>query len=129
MLILNPKEVNQGVMADPVHRCPHCGKCIALAFERDECVSVAFHKDTPSRRPDVVQLLAKRRCARPDCKKDFIVECYAPIRDLLRWLILKRPDALAREFEGDSDLIKALRQDKKLMALITGGEDGNIRRR
>ena len=108
---------------DPVHKCPHCGKCIALAHKRDECILVDFHKTEPPRRPHNVQLLAQRRCAHADCKKDFVVECYTSIHDLLHWLIFNDPDAIARGlFENNTELIKKLRQDKKFMALINSTE-------
>ena len=101
----------------PIHKCPHCNKCIALAYKRDNCISVAFHRTEPQRRPQVIQLLAERRC--PKCKKDFIVECYASMGDILRWLIFNDPYAIARNlFENNTDLVKKLRQDKKFMALI-----------
>ena len=109
-------------MEEKIYHCPNpkCEKCIALAYKRDECISVAFHFPStiePPRRPHTVRLLAERRC--PKCKKDFIVECYASISDILRWLIFQDPDAIARNlFEHSPDLITKLRQDKKFMQLI-----------
>ena len=109
--------------SNPIHKCPHCSKCIALAHKRDECISVAFHKFEPPRRPNVVQLIAYRRCAHADCKQDFIVECYAPIHELLHWLIFKDPDYMAQAvFDDNPQLIKKLRQSPRFMKLINSSE-------
>jgi len=100
-----------------IHKCPHCGKCCAIADECDDAMFVDFHKLKPPRRPYAVRLLTQRRCAK--CKNDFMVEVYTSISTLLRWLIFNDPDALAREiFEENEDLIDKLREDKKFMALI-----------
>ena len=104
-------------ITSPVHRCPHCGKCIALAKECDESMFVCFHKIVPPRRPYAARLISERRC--PKCKKDFIVEVFTSISTMLRWLIFNDPDAIAREiFEDNLDLIDKLREDTKFMALI-----------
>ena len=109
-----------------VYRCPHCNKCIAISYERDECISVAFHKSKPIRRKHILQLLAQRRCAHVECKKDFIVECYAPVHDLLRWMIFKDPEYMAQEiFDKNPDLIKKLQQSPRFMALINNSNIDN----
>ena len=115
------------MIKEKIYKCPHCGKCIALAHKRDDCILVDFHKTEPlERRPHVVQMFVERRCAHAECKRDFIVECYAPIHDLLRWLIFHDPDEMARcIFENNTDLIRKLRQDKKFMELINNEQYDN----
>ena len=85
--------------------------------ECHKCISVSLHKTKPPKKHYELRTLTKRRCAK--CKRDFVVECYASVDTLLRWLIFTDPDALAREiFTNNADLIEKLRQDKKFMKLI-----------
>jgi len=101
----------------PVYKCPHCGRCIAIADECDEPMFVSFHKGKPAKKPYELRLLSQRRCGR--CGKDFVVKCFTSVSTLLRWLIFTDPDAIARElFENNLDLVEKLRQDTKFMALI-----------
>jgi hypothetical protein len=110
----------------PIYRCPHCGKCCAVADEHDECIFIALHKTTPPRRPYSLRLLAKRRCAHSGCKKDFVVESYASIADILHWLIFSNPNALAHELcKNNAELLKKLRQDKVFMKMINNGISNN----
>ena len=102
-----------------IYKCPHCNKCVAISEGRDNGFFVALHKTKPAARVSAFRTLTRRKCPHTLCRKYFIVENYADIESVLRWLIFNDPNAIARGlFENNPDLITKLRQDKKFMALI-----------
>ena len=102
-----------------IYKCPHCSKCIAISEARDSGVFVAFHTTKPPERLAALRTLTRRRCPHTHCRKYFIVENYADIESILRWLICADKRAIAREvFLRSPDLLKKLRQDKRFMEWI-----------
>ena len=106
---------------NPVLKCPHCGKCCGISEEPNEYdgdgIFHMIHTTRPTERPDSVRILVTRRCAK--CKKDFVIENFAVISILLRFLIQDDPRGLAMAaFRDNKDLLDKLRNDKEFMKLL-----------
>jgi len=102
---------------NPVYRCPHCTKCVAIVAECDICISIILHKTVPPKRPHTLRFLTERRCMK--CKQDFVVEGYADLAEILRFLICYDTNYIAREiFSQNPEFIEKMREDKLFMAMI-----------
>ena len=111
----------------PVQKCPypHCDQCCGIVLDPNETdgegIFYRVHTSRPAERPDSVRTLVERRCTR--CKKYFVIENFAVISVLLRYLIQDDPRGLAMTaFRNNKDLLDKLRNDKEFMKLLLSEE-------